>query len=102
MGRLLYGAPSSAHPFDDRALAHLQRVITSRYRRGEGVLLVIDDEHAACRTELWMHPTIATRYEYDSRVTELNTQWLRALSEAAHSRSGLHLIPEPDRSEASS
>ncbi|QHC65312.1 hypothetical protein Q0F99_09180 [Rathayibacter oskolensis] len=100
MGRLLYGAPPSAHPFGDRALAHLQRVITARFRRGEGFLLTIDDEDdtdgGARRTELWLHPTIPTRYEYDSRVAaELNPRWLRALSEGSHGRSGLHLVPEP-------
>ncbi|WP_436239378.1 DUF7882 family protein [Rathayibacter toxicus] len=44
MGRLLYGGPESVHRFDDRALAHLHAVITSRFRRGEGFLLTIDDE----------------------------------------------------------
>ncbi|KQQ00113.1 MULTISPECIES: DUF7882 family protein [unclassified Rathayibacter] len=103
MGRLLYGAPPSAHPFEDRALAHLQRVITARFRRGEGFLLTIDDgddtDDAGRRTELWLHPTIPLRYEYDSRAAaDLNPLWLRALSEATHSRNGLHLVPEPDPS----
>ncbi|MBF4463016.1 MULTISPECIES: hypothetical protein [unclassified Rathayibacter] len=96
MGRLLYGAPASAHPFDDRALAHLQTVITSRFRRGEGFLLTVEDEDGR-RSELWLHPSIPTRYEYDdTSAVELNPYWLRELSHASHGRLGLHLLPEPD------
>lgn len=96
MGRLLYGSPPSAHRFDDRVLAHLQTVITSRFRRGEGFLLTIDDDVDARRTELWLHPTIPVRYEYDEPgQVELNPLWLRDLANASNGRTGLHLVPEP-------
>ncbi|QHC57324.1 ATP-dependent DNA ligase [Rathayibacter sp. VKM Ac-2760] len=95
MGRLLYGAPPSAHPFEDRVLAHLQSVITSRFRRGEGFLLTLDDDGR--RSELWLHPAIALRYEYDgTSEQELDPHWLRALTAASHGRLGLHIVPEPD------
>ncbi|KZX20405.1 hypothetical protein [Rathayibacter tanaceti] len=95
MGRLLYGGPASSHAFDDRALAHLQTIITSRFRRGEGFLLTIEDEQDR-RSELWLHPGIPTRYEYDGpEPVELNPQWLRELSAASNGRRGLHLLPEP-------
>ncbi|PPF10292.1 hypothetical protein C5C36_12960 [Rathayibacter sp. AY1G1] len=94
MGRLLYGAPASSHSFEDRALAHLQTVITSRFRRGEGFLLTIEDAEGR-RSELWLHPGIPTRYEYDGTAAiELNPHWLRELSNASNGRLGLHLLPE--------
>lgn len=97
MGRLLYGAPPSSHPFEDRVLAHLQVVITARFRRGEGFLLTIEaDELGGRRTELWLHPTIPARYEYDeAERPALNPNWLRELSAASNGRLGLHLVPEP-------
>ncbi|AZZ49893.1 hypothetical protein C5C31_14850 [Rathayibacter rathayi] len=95
MGRLLYGAPASSHAFEDRTLAHLQTVITSRFRRGEGFLLTIEDDTGP-RSELWLHPGIPLRYEYDDIVPiELNPHWLRELSNASNGRLGLHLLPEP-------
>lgn len=97
MGRLLYGSPPSAHRFDDRVLSHLQTVITSRFRRGEGFLLTIDEDVDVRRTELWLHPTIPVRYEYDEAGgIELNPLWLRDLANASNGRLGLHLVPEPE------
>jgi hypothetical protein len=94
MGRLLYGAPASAHRFEDRTLAHLQSVITARFRRGEGFLLTTTDEDGR-PAELWLHPAIATRYEYDGAERhDLNPHWLRALTAASHGRIGLHVLPE--------
>lgn len=94
MGRLLYGAPASAHSFKDRDLAHLQAVITSRFRRGEGFLLTIEDDDGH-RSELWLHPAIPTRYEYDGIAPiTLNPHWLRELSNNSNGRLGLHLLPE--------
>jgi hypothetical protein len=96
MGRLLYGTPPSAHTFDDRALAHLQLVVTAKLRRGEGFILTIDAEECGKQTELWLHPAIPLQYEYDAAVgPEVNAHWLRELSAAANGRRGLHLLPEP-------
>jgi len=96
MGRLLYGAPPSAHPFEDRTLAHLQSVITSRFRRGESFLLTTDDG-AGRLSELWLHPAIPLRYEYEEEGRpEVNPHWLRALSAASNGRYGLHVLPEPE------
>ncbi|TDX82021.1 hypothetical protein EDF35_0063 [Rathayibacter sp. PhB151] len=96
MGRLLYGAPPSAHRFEDRTLAHLQSVITARFRRGEGFLLTSADDDGRL-SELWLHPSIATRYEYDAEGQhELNPHWLRALTAASHGRIGLHVVAEPE------
>lgn len=96
MGRLLYGTPPSSHHFDDRVLAHLQTVITSRFRRGEGFLLTIEGDGETLRTELWLHPTLPLRYEYDEPVAiELNPLWLRELANSSNGRLGLHLVAEP-------
>ena len=97
MGRLLYGSPPTPYGFDDRVLTHLQTVITTRFRRGEGFLLTIDDEDGLRRAELWLHPTIPIQYEYDERgQVELNPLWLRELSNSSHGRIGLHVTPEPE------
>ncbi|WP_425326973.1 hypothetical protein [Rathayibacter caricis] len=96
MGRLLYGTPPSAHPFDDRALAHLQLVITAKLRRSEAFVLSIDADADGRHSELWLHPAIPLQYEYDAPVgPEVNAHWLRELSAAANGRRGLHLVTEP-------
>lgn len=96
MGRLLYGSPPTVHVFDDRDLAHLQVVITTRFRRAENFLLTIDGDAGTPRRELWMNPAIPTQYEYDTvRPPVLNTDWLRLLTSESNGRAGLHLVPEP-------
>lgn len=100
MGTLLYGAPPAAHACDDRVLAHLQIVITNKFRRGEGFLFSLDSDPVAGvgRRSLWLHPNIALRFQFDDvRMTGINPAWVALLAAEANSGRGLHIVPEPGR-----
>lgn len=97
MGRFLYGTDTAA-TFDDRTLAHLQAVILTKVRRGEGFLFSWSDDMSTGggRTGVHLHAnsTLAFRYTRSETVT-LNPAWLQVLTEAANSGTGLYLVPEP-------
>jgi len=97
MGTLTYDVVSKVK-FDDRALAHLELVIASKFRRNESFNFswVKDPSAGSGRTTIWMHPAIPLVYEYDgSRQPTINRAWLDALMEAANSSTGLRLMGEP-------
>ena len=93
MGRLIYGQSVSAE-FEDRLLTHLEIVITSKLRRGEGFLF--SWEERAGRTTIWLHPSLPIVYRYaGSRSPSVNRTWIELLSQTASSAGGLRLLPEP-------
>lgn len=84
--------------FDDRTLAHLQVVIGNKLRRGESFHFTFRDDPTVGqgRTTVWVHPRSSLIYKYyGSRVPPLNMAWVDALSYAANSPGGLHVMPEP-------
>jgi hypothetical protein len=97
MGTLTYDVVSKVK-FDDRALAHLELVIASKFRRNESFNFswVKDPSVGSGRTTIWMHPAIPLVYDYDgSRHPTINRVWLDALMSAANSSTGLQLVSEP-------
>jgi hypothetical protein len=97
MGSLTYDVVSKVK-FDDRALAHLELVIASKFRRNESFNFswVKDPAAGSGRTTIWMHPAIPLVYDYDgSRQPTINRAWLDVLMEVANSSTGLRLIAEP-------
>ncbi|NQX30060.1 hypothetical protein HQQ81_22170 [Microbacteriaceae bacterium VKM Ac-2854] len=103
MGTLLYGAPPAAHACDDRVLAHLQIVITNKFRRGEGFLLSLESDPVAGvgRRALWLHPNIALRFQFEEvRMPAINPAWVRLLADEANSGRGLRILPEPSQERA--
>lgn len=102
MGRFNYDG-SVKVDFDDRVLAHLQVVITQKLRRGEPFPFTWrnDSSLGDGRTTVWLHPHASLVYKYSgSRQPSMNRAWLEALTQAANSTGGLHLVPEPDASVA--
>jgi hypothetical protein len=96
MGTLTYDVVSRVE-FDDRALAHLQIVIASKFRRNESFSFswVKDAAHGSGRVTVWMHPSIPLVYEFSgSRMPTINRTWLDVLMQTANSATGLHLVPE--------
>jgi hypothetical protein len=98
MGKILYGASAVEIEVDDRTMAHLQAVIASKLRRGEGFFLNWRDDSGrgdgqrAC----WIAPNIPLFFAYDGgRSIELSRQWLEAMTMGANSNGGLHLGDEP-------
>jgi hypothetical protein len=97
MGKLHYGQLISAE-FEDRLLAHLEIVMASKLRRGEGFLFSWKEDAggAAGRVTIWVHPSLPLVYRYSgSRTPSINRSWIEALSQSASSAGGLRVIPEP-------
>ncbi len=97
MGKMIYDADVTV-TFDDRVLAHLQHVIGSKLRRGEGFYFGWKDDPRAGdgRTTIWLHPAMSLRFKYAGSIpVDLNRSWLEALAVSADSTHGLVLVPEP-------
>lgn len=96
MGALFYNGQS--FEFDDRALAHLQAVITMKLRRREPFLLSWNpsDADPIGRHAIWIDNAIPLRYEFLSPTPErLDEQWLNALADQSSRASGLFFSPQP-------
>jgi hypothetical protein len=96
MGRLLYGDGRMPILIEDRALAHLKVVISTKLRRGESFTVSWrhPDDQPQGRSTIWVHPTIPLRFEFDSsEPTELNPVWIEHLSNSTYV-AGILLVPE--------
>jgi hypothetical protein len=97
MGTIYYGGEATAIEIEDRALAHLKVVISTKLRRGESFTLSWrhPDGQAGGRSTLWLHPSIPMRFVFDDpEPTELSRAWLEELANSAHSSGGIQLIAE--------
>jgi hypothetical protein len=97
MGTLYYGAQRLKINVDDRLLAHLQIVITSKLRRGEAFALNWRDDESIGngRSAVWISPATDLHFKYSgSRFPEVNRAWIDALTVSARSSLGLQLFDE--------
>lgn len=97
MAKLLYGSAGTEIEFDERVLAHLKVVITTKLRQGESFLFSWTDDPSVGdgRSSVWLHPSIPLYFKFDEPVTpELNRKWIDALFMTANSGAGLRLIAE--------
>lgn len=102
MGTLLYGSPSTEISFEDRALTHLQIVITAKLRRKESFVFSWNDslELGSGRSSIWLDPSSTLFYHFlGSRVPSINREWIDALMASANSGGGLFFVPEPGSKE---
>jgi hypothetical protein len=95
MGALLYSG--STIEFDDRALFHLQIVISAKLRRHEGFTLswfeAPNTGHG--RSTIWLSPSSTLHYQFSgSRIPILNSEWVRQLMASANSAGGLMFTAE--------
>ena len=98
MGSLLYGNPGIEISFDDRALMHLQVVITAKLRRRESFLFTWTNsaDAGSGRSSIWLDPRSAIFYRFaGSRTPALNREWIQALMLSANSAGGMFFSPEP-------
>ena len=101
MGTLLYGNPGIVITFDDRALMHLQIVISTKLRRRESFVFTWTDSvgEGSGRSAIWLDPTSTLYYRYfGSRTPYINRDWIEALMLSANSAGGLVFIVEPEPS----
>lgn len=98
MGVLRYGAHGMEVDLDDRSLAHLQIVITSKLRRGEAFLFSWTNplNIGSGRSSIWIDQCIPLYFRYfHSGGTAINREWLVALMASANTPGGLNLTEEP-------
>jgi len=101
MGTLLYGSPGIEVSFDDRALMHLQVVITAKLRRNESFIFTWTDstQLGSGRSTIWLSPSSDLVYRFaGNRMASINRAWLAILMQSANSPAGLFFTPEPDGS----
>jgi hypothetical protein len=99
MGVLLYGSSSTEITFDDRALTHLQIVITAKLRRHESFLFSWSNAAAAGsgRSSIWLHPSSTLLYRFSgNRMPAVNREWIEVLMASANSGGGLVFTIEPE------
>ena len=92
MGTLYYGASRTPITIDDRALAHLKVVATSKLRRNESFLVSWDEpaENGSGRGSIFIHPMCDLIYRFDgSRAAELDQQLLETMAAQSMSSRGL-------------
>lgn len=97
MGTLFYGGAAEPVHIEDRLLAHLKVVISTKLRRNECFTLswVHQEGDTPGRSTLWMHPAIPLRFVFDAREpAELRSDWIVALANSASSSGGISLLPE--------
>jgi hypothetical protein len=98
LGKILYGSTGVEIALDDRAMAHLQAVVATKLRRGEGFFLQWHGAPAAgdARNAAWIGPNVPLYFQYDDGApAELRREWLEAMTIGANSNGGLQLGEEP-------
>jgi hypothetical protein len=98
LGKLLYGSSRLEVEFDDRVLAHLQLVISTKLRRDEGFFFSWRDDPALGdgRSSIWLETSIPLYFRYSTAQRHnLNREWLEQLTQSANSSAGLSLSTEP-------
>lgn len=98
MGMIVYGGSSAELAIDDRALAHLKVVISTKLRRGESFTLswqhAVGEEPG--RSSLWLSPSVPLRFIFDdAEPKELSRAWLEDLARSAHVSGNIQLTAEP-------
>ncbi|MCT1394579.1 MULTISPECIES: ATP-dependent DNA ligase [Microbacterium] len=97
MGRFIYEG-STKIEVEDRALRHLQLVMTAKLRRGEPFPYSWKEDASigGGRITVWLHAGSSMVFKYvGSRQPEINRAWVDALAYTANSPGGLYLVPEP-------
>ncbi|ALX65651.1 DUF7882 family protein [Microbacterium sp. XT11] len=97
MGKFIYEGGVKTE-IEDRALTHLQLVITTKLRRGEPFPFSWREDASVGggRVTVWMQPASSLVFKYyGSRQPSINRAWVEALAFTANSPGGLYLVPEP-------
>ncbi|NYF29301.1 hypothetical protein HDC31_002863 [Microbacterium sp. JAI119] len=97
MGKFTYEGDQKVE-IEDRALTHVQLVITAKLRRGEPFPFTWREDVSigGGRTTVWIHPgsNLVFKY-YGSRTPPVNRAWIDALAFTANSPAGLFVVSEP-------
>ena len=93
MGTLFFGSARTPLLIDDRLLAHLEIVITSKLRRNEGLLLswIQPAGDLQRRGTCWITSSTELLYMFDSGDVAIDRDELERLSVESNSSRGVHL-----------
>lgn len=97
MGMFIYEGGVKVE-IEDRALTHLQLVISTKLRRGEPFSFSWREDASVGggRTTVWVHSGSSLVYKYyGGRQPSINRAWVDALAFTANAPTGLYLVPEP-------
>jgi hypothetical protein len=97
VGVIYYGNGAAPIHIEDRALAHLKVVISTKLRRDESFTLSWrhPDDQPRGRSTLWLHPAIPLRFVFDDpEPATLSRQWIEDLANSANSSGGITLVEE--------
>lgn len=97
MGRFVYEGTQKMD-LEDRALTHLQLVVTAKLRRAEPFAFSWRDDPSigGGKTTVWVHPQANIVFQFfGSRRPAVNRAWVDALAFTALGPNGLHMVPEP-------
>lgn len=97
MATLHYGPSIDPIHIEDRALAHLKIVISTKLRRNESFTLSWKhpEGEPGGRSTLWIHPSIPLRFVFDEQeLPQINMKWVEQLMHTANSSGGIMLVDE--------
>jgi hypothetical protein len=97
LGTLHYGASRTSLHMEDRALAHLQVVITTKLRRNEGFLIQWERprDSGSGRGGFWVHPNCDLAYEYEAALdAALDPEELERMMMAASGTGGVRVTAD--------
>lgn len=94
MGTLFYGSARTPIRVDDRILAHLKVVATSKLRRNEGFLVSWQDSSdvGGGRSSIWVHPACDLHYKFDGgQPAAIDQELIEAMSIASNASRGIQV-----------
>jgi hypothetical protein len=94
VGTLFYGAARTPIRVDDRILAHLKLVVTSKLRRNEPFLISWHDasDVGGGRSSIWLHPAIDLHYKFDGGTpASIDQDLIEQLSIEANAARGIQI-----------
>jgi hypothetical protein len=95
MGTLHYDG--KAFELEDRLLAHLQVVISTKLRRGESFFIswVVPHSEGGGRHVIWIDNGVPIRIRFEgSRPPSINREWAETLALSANTNNGLVISEE--------
>ncbi|GAA3905737.1 hypothetical protein [Microbacterium invictum] len=97
MGTIYYGGSATPIHIEDRILAHLKVVISTKLRRGESFTVSWQhpDDQPRGRSTIWLHPSIPLRFVFENpEPPALSREWIASLANSASSTGGIQLVAE--------
>lgn len=97
VGTFYYGGSDTPIHIDDRTLAHLKVVISTKLRRSESftVTWLHPADQPRGRSTIWLHPAIPMRFVFDDPgPSELDRAWIADLVASGNSSGGITLTAE--------